>query len=281
MLSPFDIDNVILHTFHEDLPQGDITTDSLVGDYARSRAYFIAKESGVIAGLHVSKRAFQLLDNTILFTEKVQDGALVESGEVIAMIEGNTRAMLKAERTALNFLQRLSGIATKTRSFRDKLQDLPVRIVDTRKTTPGLRLLEKYAVRVGGGHNHRHCLSDGVLIKDNHIKAAGGIKQAIELARKSIPHTMKIEVETESLAQVQEALDSRADIIMLDNMSLEMMAEAVKLIDKRAIVEASGNVTLDTVEAIAATGVDVISAGALTHSAPALDISMRITETLL
>lgn len=276
MLHSLDIDHLIINALKEDMPLGDITTDNLIDVATVTKASLIAKQTGIIAGLDVAERVFKLLDKEISFKRKIEDGVQVQKGDIIAEIEGNARVLLKGERTALNLLQRLSGIATKTREFVDKVAGLPVKIVDTRKTTPGLRYLEKYAVKVGGGSNHRFCLSDGVLIKDNHIAAAGGISKAITLARNSIPHTIKIEVEVESLEQVQEALDSKADIIMLDNMGLEKMQEAVKLINKRAIVEASGNVNLNTVYDIACAGVDIISVGSLTHSVSAFDISMRI-----
>lgn len=275
MLDKMAIDDIITAALKEDIYLGDITTDSLIDENSKSNAMLIAKQAGMIAGLDVSERVFKILDEDVVFKRNLQDGDYVNTGDIIAEIEGNTRALLKGERTALNFLQRLSGIATKTHIFYEKVKDMPVRIVDTRKTTPGLRYLEKYAVKVGGGHNHRFCLSDGVLLKDNHIMAAGGIKNAIETVRGKVPHTIKIEVETETLEQVQEALDSKADIIMLDNMDPKTMTEAVKLIDKRALVEASGNVSIDTVFEIACTGVDVISVGGLTHSINAFDISMR------
>lgn len=275
MLSKFDIDPVIINAFKEDMPLGDITTDNLIDVLSSSEAVFIAKQPGIIAGLDVAGRAFKLLDENVIFTKNIADGNRVERGDIIAEIKGNTRALLKAERTALNLLQRMSGIATRTNEYSMKIRDLPAKVVDTRKTAPGLRFLDKYAVKVGGGQNHRFCLSDGVLIKDNHIQAAGGVKKAIELARKSIPHTIKIEVETESIEQVLEALDAKADIIMLDNMDLEMMRKAVKIIDKRAAAEASGNVSLDRIYDIACTGVDIISVGELTHSVHAFDISMR------
>ncbi|MCX7921374.1 MAG: carboxylating nicotinate-nucleotide diphosphorylase [Clostridia bacterium] len=275
MIDSLYIDDLIMSSLKEDMPLGDITTDNLIDADAKSHALLIAKEEGILAGLDVAERVFKLLDSSIKFTRNFNDGDFVSKGEVIAEIEGNSRAMLKAERTSLNLLQRLSGIATKTNQFCKKIEGLNASIVDTRKTTPGLRFLEKYAVRAGGGQNHRFCLSDGVLIKDNHIKAAGGIKKAVELARKNVPHTIKIEVETETMEQVQEALDAKADIIMLHNMTLDMMRDAVKLINKRAIVEASGNVNLDTVYDIAATGVDIISVGALTHSVKAFDISLK------
>lgn len=275
MLDILQIDNIVMNALKEDMPMGDVTTDSTIGADAVSKAVLIAKDTGIVAGLDVAERVFRLLDTNVGFKRHVQDGASVRKGDIIAEIEGNTRALLKGERTALNLLQRLSGIATKTNEFSSRIKDLPANVVDTRKTTPGLRYLEKYAVKVGGGHNHRFCLSDGVLIKDNHIQAAGGIKKAIELVRGRIPHTIKIEVETETIDQVKEALEAKADIIMLDNMSLEMMKEAVTLIDGKALVEASGNVVLNTVRDIALTGVDIISVGELTHSVKAFDISMR------
>ncbi len=277
MISISDIDNIIINSLKEDMPAGDITTDNIIDENAISFAKMIAKDSGVIAGLDVAKRVFELLDQDVKFEKHIEDGQWVNKGDTIATIHGKTRALLKGERTALNILQRLSGIATITRQYADKIKHLKAKVVDTRKTTPGLRMLEKYAVRVGGGTNHRFCLSDGVLIKDNHIKAAGGIKKAIELVRNKIPHTIKIEVETETIDQVLEAIDGKADIIMLDNMGLDMMKEAVKIINGKAIVEASGNVTLDTIVEIAETGVDIISVGSLTHSVKAFDISMKIT----
>jgi nicotinate-nucleotide pyrophosphorylase (carboxylating) len=275
MIDKLYIDDLIRGALKEDMPLGDITTDNLIAEDSVSKAVFIAKEEGIIAGLEVAERVFAIVDNNIKFIKRVKDGDLVRVGTIIAEIEGNSRAMLKAERTSLNLLQRLSGIATKTSRFCAKVNGLNVKIVDTRKTTPGLRFLEKYAVKVGGGSNHRFCLSDGVLIKDNHIKAAGSIKNAITLAKNSIPHTIKIEVETETMEQVIEALENKADIIMLDNMSLELMSEAVKVINKKAIVEASGNVDLETVYNIACTGVDIISVGSLTHSVKAFDVSMK------
>jgi len=275
MLDKFILEDILTRALKEDMPQGDITTDNLIDDDEIAKAVLISKDEGIIAGIEVAKKAFQLLDENITFEENVKDGDYVKKGDIIARIEGKTKAILKAERTALNLLQRMSGIATKTHEFCQKVKDLPVKIVDTRKTTPGLRYLEKYAVRVGGGTNHRYCLSDGVLIKDNHISAAGSIKKAVEIIREKIPHTIKIEVETETLDQVREALEAGADIIMLDNMSREMMKEAVKIINKKALVEASGNVSLETVRDIALTGVDIISVGKLTHSVSAFDISLR------
>jgi nicotinate-nucleotide pyrophosphorylase (carboxylating) len=275
MLNDLYMDEIIRRVLKEDMPMGDITTDNLIEKDLVSRGHIIAKDRGIIAGLDMAERVFKVLDNSVKFKRLVRDGDKVNRGDVIAEVEGNTRALLKGERTALDFLQRLSGIATKTGEFCEKVREFPVKISDTRKTTPGLRLLEKYAVRIGGGHNHRFSLSDGVLIKDNHIKAAGSIKKAIELSRQKIPHTIKIEVETENLEQVREALECGADIIMLDNMSMDMMKEAVKIIDKKALVEASGNVDLEKVYEIASIGVDIISVGGLTHSAKALDMSLK------
>lgn len=277
MFAISDIDRIIINSIKEDMPSGDITTDNIIDEKAKSDAKMIAKDSGVIAGLDVAKRVFELLDPEVVFEKHVKEGQWVNKGDVIVTIHGNSRALLKGERTALNLLQRLSGIATKTREYADKIKHLKAKVVDTRKTTPGLRILEKYAVRVGGGTNHRFCLSDGVLIKDNHIKAAGGIKKAIELVRDKIPHTIKIEVETETIDEVMEAIDGKADIIMLDNMGLDIMKEAVKIINGKAIVEASGNVNLNSIVDIAETGVDIISVGSLTHSVNAFDISMKIS----
>jgi nicotinate-nucleotide pyrophosphorylase (carboxylating) len=277
MFNLSDIDNIIINSLKEDMPSGDITTDNIIDENAVSDAKMIAKDSGVIAGLDIAKRVFQLLDPDVKFEKHFEDGQCVNKGDVIATIHGKTRALLKGERTALNILQRLSGIATKTREYADKIKHLKAKVVDTRKTTPGIRVMEKYAVRVGGGTNHRFCLSDGVLIKDNHIKAAGGIKNAINLVRDKIPHTIKIEVETETIDEVIEAIDGKADIIMLDNMGLDIMKEAVKIINGKAIVEASGNVNLDSIVEIAETGVDIISVGSLTHSVKAFDISMKIS----
>jgi nicotinate-nucleotide pyrophosphorylase (carboxylating) len=275
MIDQFDVDQIIVNALKEDMPLGDITTDYLIGTEAVSKAVFIAKQDGIAAGLDVAERVFKLLDPGVRFERKVQDGQPVKKGDLMVEIEGKTRAMLKAERTALNFVQRLSAIATKTREYCERVKEFPVKITDTRKTVPGLRFLDKYAVKAGGGSNHRYSLSDGVLIKDNHIAAVGGIKKAVELARKNVPHTIKIEVETETLGMVQEALEAGADIIMLDNMNLETMREAVRLINKRAIVEASGNMDMSKIYEVAATGVDIISVGGLTHTVTAMDISMK------
>lgn len=270
------IHDTVMNALKEDMPLGDITTDNIVSEGALSKAEFLAKQDAVIAGLNVAKYVFEVLDSNVKFTAFINDGDKVKKGDIIATVSGSTRALLKAERTALNFMQRLSAIATITNRYVSKVQGLPVKITDTRKTTPGLRLLEKYAVSAGGGYNHRFSLSDGVLIKDNHIAAAGGITNAVERVRGSIPHTVKIEVEVESIEEVQEALDCKADIIMLDNMTNQQMSEAVRLINKRALVEASGNMTEETIYDVALTGVDIISIGKLTHSANSIDISMNI-----
>ena len=269
------IDEVIVRALREDMPMGDLTTDSTIPEAQEASARIIAKEDGVIAGLPVFMRVFTLLDSRASFNLLVEEGDAVSRGTVLMTFGGNARALLKAERTALNLLQRMSGIATMTRAFVDALAGSGTKIVDTRKTAPGLRYLDKYAVRAGGGTNHRFCLSDGVLIKDNHIKASGGIASAVARARAVAPHTIRIEVETENLDMVQQALDARADIIMLDHMTDAQMAEAVRLIAGRALTEASGNVTVDRAAQIAATGVDLVSSGALTHSVRAMDISMR------
>ncbi|MDF2835033.1 MAG: nicotinate-nucleotide pyrophosphorylase [Paenibacillus sp.] len=265
----------------EDIGSGDITTETTIPPESQSKAVIHVKESGIIAGIPVAKLVFEVVDKALVFTALVQDGDPVTKGTVIIEVEGSTHSLLTGERLALNLMQRLSGIATKTNAFVQKLQGLPARLVDTRKTTPGHRVLEKYAVRVGGGANHRFGLYDAVMIKDNHIKGAGGITAAVQASRGRIPHTMKIEVETESIEQVEEALACGADIIMLDNMDNGRMTEAVKLIKSRSphvIVEASGGVNLDTIHGIAACGVDVISVGGLTYSFNALDISLDLGE---
>lgn len=259
----------------EDIGAGDITTTLCVSADAAARAIMLAKSPGVIAGLDVAALAFQLLDPDVQWLSLVADGALIGSKATpIAEVRGNARALLTAERVALNFIQRLSGIATITNRCARQVVGTQARIVDTRKTTPGLRTLEKYAVRVGGGCNHRFGLHDAILIKDNHIRAAGGIRRAVDAVKSGSPHTMKIEVETTSLVQVEQALAAGADIILLDNMDLTTMRQAVDMIDGRAISEASGGITEERLAAVAVTGVQVISVGALTHSAPAMDISL-------
>lgn len=270
------IDTIIKNALEEDIHTGDITTLATVPEPRPAQARLVAKEPLVLAGIEVAARVFTLLDEKIVFTPRRPDGTRVEKGEIVAIISGDARLLLQGERIALNLLQRMCGVATVTARYVDAVQGTKARIVDTRKTTPGLRVLEKYAVRVGGGINHRTGLYDGVLIKENHIAAAGGITEAIRRARGWIPHTLKIEIETETVEEVQEALAAGADIIMLDNMSYDEMRRAVEMIDGKALVEASGGINLDTVRDVAATGVDIISVGALTHSARAMDISMLL-----
>lgn len=269
------VDEIILRALREDMPMGDLTTDSTIPEAQEASARIIAKEDGVVAGLPVFMRVFTLLDPHASFNLLVEEGDVVQKGTVLMTFGGNARALLKAERTALNLMQRMSGIATMTHAFVAAFAGTATKIVDTRKTVPGLRYLDKYAVRAGGGTNHRYCLSDGVLIKDNHIKASGGITAAVRRARAVAPHTIRIEVETESMDMVREALEAGADIIMLDNMTDAQMTEAVALVAGRALTEASGNVTIDRAAQIATTGVDLVSSGALTHSVRAMDISMR------
>lgn len=272
----FGMDEFLVEALKEDIGTGDITTISCIPESNISYGEFIAKSEGVICGLKIAERVFQLVDREIRISAVLQDGDFATKGAVIATIEGPSRGILTGERVALNIMQRLSGTATATAAAVERVRDTKTRIVDTRKSTPMLRPLEKYAVRTGGGHNHRFNLSDGVLIKDNHIKAAGGIKQVIEAVRYNVPHLMKIEIETENLEQAQEALDAGADVIMLDNMDTETMAKAVKLIAGRAVTEASGNMGERDIREVALTGVDVISIGALTHSVKAMDISLKI-----
>ena len=269
------VDEIVLRALREDMPMGDLTTDSTIPEAQEASARIIAKEAGVVAGLPVFMRVFTLLDPHASFNLLVEEGDVVQKGTVLMTFGGNARALLKAERTALNLMQRMSGIATMTHAFVTAFAGTATKIVDTRKTVPGLRYLDKYAVRAGGGTNHRYCLSDGVLIKDNHIKASGGITAAVRRARAVAPHTIRIEVETESMDMVREALEAGADIIMLDNMTDAQMTEAVALVAGRALTEASGNVTIDRAAQIATTGVDLVSSGALTHSVRAMDISMR------
>jgi len=270
------IDKIIEQALLEDIGTGDITTDSIIPNNLKTRGIIKTKEEGVIAGLGIANLVFKKLDSNITFQENIEDGTKVSQNKILAEIIGPARIMLKGERVALNFLQRMSGIATTTAKFYEEIKGFPVRIVDTRKTTPGLRILEKYAVRMGRGNNHRFGLYDAVLIKDNHIAVAGSIKSAVNSVRKQISHTIKIEVEVENLSQLQEALEMKVDIVMLDNMSLDMMKKAVKMAKGKTLIEASGGITLKNVREIAQTGVDLISVGALTHSVKALDISMEI-----
>ena len=270
------LDALITQALLEDIHTGDITTLAVVGEGSESHARLIAKEPMVLAGIQVAERVFYLVDPTIRFNPSFGDGSRIAGGDLLAGIDGKAASLLQGERVALNLLQRMCGVATLTARYVEAVQGTSARIVDTRKTTPGLRMLEKYAVRVGGGINHRTGLYDGVLIKENHIAAAGGISEAIRRARAYIPHTLKIEVETETLDQVIEAVAAGAEIIMLDNMTPAAMREAVGIIGGRALVEASGGVNLESVKEIAETGVNIISVGALTHSARAMDISMLL-----
>lgn len=273
------IDDIIKNALKEDIPNIDITTSALVTEDSNCTVELISKEDGILAGSSVFKRVFTLLgDVTVSFNKT--DGDKIQKNEVIASIKGNTRNVLMGERVALNLLQIMCGIASLTNIYADKLKGTSAKLVDTRKTTPNLKILEKYAVTIGGGANHRYNLSDGILIKDNHIDAAGGIRNAINKVRESTSFVRKIEVETENLDMVKEALDCNADIIMLDNMSLDEMKTAVDLINKKALVEASGNISLDNIRDVALTGVDLISVGALTHSYKSFDISMKNLKIL-
>ena len=272
------LDDLIKRSLEEDIGYGDITTMSVVPAEQISEGLFIAKAAGVIAGLEVAGAVFRHLDPQAVFTSLIKDGDTVPGGTIIASVQGRSRALLSGERTALNFLQRLSGIASLSRQLTEIIKDSPAELLDTRKTTPGLRVLEKYAVAVGGARNHRFGLYDGVMIKDNHIIAAGGIGKAVSMARARVPHTLKIEVEVEDLEQLQEALEAGADIIMLDNMAPAVMKEAVSIVQGRALLEASGGIKAVNLNEVARTGVDFISMGALTHSAVSLDISFDIQQ---
>lgn len=268
-------DKYIRMALEEDITTEDVSTNAILPEQTKAAVELICKDEGIIAGLPVFARVFTLLDSETAVHFSVSEGDRVHKGQLLATITGDARVLLSGERTALNYLQRLSGIATYTRSMADLLEGTGITLLDTRKTTPGMRIFEKYAVRVGGATNHRYNLSDGVLLKDNHISAAGGIRQAVEAARAYAPFVRKIEVEVETLPMVQEAVEAGADIIMLDNMTTEDMAKAVKLIDGRAKTECSGNVTKETVERLKGIGLDYVSCGALTHSAPILDMSMK------
>lgn len=272
----WQLEQLIALALQEDLGSGDVATEALIATSQKATARWYAKAAGIVSGLEVALRVFRTLDPAIEMHVRVAEGESVTAGQEIVSFQGAFKALLMGERTALNFAQRMSGIATSTRAFVDAIGDLPTRLLDTRKTLPGHRLLDKKAVRDGGGTNHRMGLYDLAMIKDNHIAVAGGIRQAVALVRKSMPAYLRIEVETSCLSEVQEALVAKADIIMLDNMPLEDMREAVKFIDGRALTEASGNVTRERVRAIAETGVNFVSTGAITHSVQALDISMKL-----
>ena len=268
-------DPLILQALQEDITSEDVTTYAILSEDGRGQAELLAKDDGVIAGLAVFARAFTLLDEGVEVRFTVKDGDTVHKGQKLAVVTGSMRSILSAERVGLNYLQRMSGIATYTRQIVELLRGSRMKLVDTRKTTPNMRVFEKYAVTVGGGGNHRYNLSDGILLKDNHIGAAGGVGKAIAMAKAYAPFVRKIEVETETLDMVREAVEAGADIIMLDNMSHDMMKEAVALIDGRAETECSGNVTKENIASLADIGVDYISSGALTHSAPILDLSLK------
>ena len=271
------IERLIRDALDEDIGAGDLATMATISAESRGTGLFRAKKDGVVAGLVLLDRIFYFIDHRVEVRLRTKDGAEVKEGTVVAEAVGPVRALLLAERTALNFLQRLSGNATLTRRYVEAVKDFSCKVLDTRKTTPGLRTLEKYAVRMGGGMNHRIGLYDAALVKDNHIEATGSIAEAVKAVRRHAPFMAKVEVEASSLKQVQEAIDAGADVIMLDNMTLAQMTEAVKLVNKRAGVEASGGITLENIRQVAATGVDYISSGALTHSAPVVDFNMKIT----
>jgi nicotinate-nucleotide pyrophosphorylase (carboxylating) len=273
---------IVQRALEEDIGAGDVTTDNAVPPDQRSRAVLLAKQDGVLCGGPVFAETLRMVDPAATVELLVPDGARIARGDVVARVEGPTRALLTGERTALNFVQRLSGIATTTAAFVARLQGLSTKLIDTRKTTPGLRVLEKYAVRVGGGHNHRFNLADAVLLKDNHLAALRhrglDLAAAVREMRRRVPHTMRVEVEVTSLAELDAALDGGADVVLLDNMTTELMREAVKRVGGRALTECSGTVTLETVRERAETGVDLISSGALTHSSRALDLSLEVVD---
>jgi nicotinate-nucleotide pyrophosphorylase (carboxylating) len=273
-LSP--IDKIIDSALEEDLGPGDITTEALVDLSVKGEARLIAKEEIILAGIEVFSRVFSRLDPEIVVETKYRDGEAVSNGEDIGIVKGSMRGILSGERTALNFLQRLSGIATLTRKYVERTDSSKVRVIDTRKTTPGLRILEKYAVRRGGGFNHRFGLFDGILIKDNHIAVAGSIAKALARIKGRVPHTLRIEVEVEDIKGVEEAIGAGADAILLDNMPLKEMREAVSIAGGRVLVEASGGITLESIEEVSKTGIDLISVGAITHSARSVDISLEV-----
>ncbi len=270
-----NMDKYILGALQEDITSEDITTNSVMREYCLGEVELICKQDGVIAGLDVFKRVFELLDDTTEVTFTCKDGDRVTKGEKIGLVRGDIRVLLSGERTALNYLQRMSGIATYTRNIADLLEGSKTKLLDTRKTTPNMRIFEKYAVKVGGGYNHRYNLSDGILLKDNHIGAAGGVKEAVRMAKEYAPFVRKIEIEVENLDMLKEALEAGADIIMLDNMSVEDMKEAVRLTAGKAETECSGNVTRENVARLVDIGVEYISSGALAHSSPILDLSLK------
>ncbi len=274
-LMNLNVDNLILQALREDITSEDITTNSVMPEYQLGEVDLICKQDGVLAGLEIFKRVFELLDEKTEFEMHAKDGDKVTNGQLIGKIRGDIRVLLEGERTALNYLQRMSGIATYTNSIAVLFEGSKTKLLDTRKTTPNMRVFEKYAVKVGGGYNHRFNLSDGILLKDNHIGAAGGVKEAVHMAQEYAPFVRKIEVECENLDMVKEAVEAGADIIMLDNMDKETMKEAIRIIDGRAKTECSGNVTKENVANLIDIGVDYISSGALTHSAPIMDLSLK------
>ena len=275
-----NMDHLILMALKEDISSEDITTNSVMREYKKGTAQLICKQDGIIAGLPVFERTFHLIDEKTEVKFYAKDGNSVKKGEILAEVTGDIRVILSGERTALNFLQRMSGIATYTNNVVKLLEGSNIKLLDTRKTTPNMRIFEKYAVKIGGGNNHRYNLSDGILLKDNHIGAAGGVKNAIKMAKEYAPFVRKIEVEAENLQMMKEALEAGADIIMLDNMTPEMMKEAVKMAEGKAVTECSGNITKENIKNVIETGVDYISSGALTHSAPILDVSLKNLRVL-
>ena len=275
-----NMDHLILMALKEDISSEDITTNSVMREYKKGTAQLICKQDGIIAGLPIFERTFHLIDEKTEIKFYAKDGDSVKKGEILAEVTGDIRVILSGERTALNFLQRMSGIATYTNNVVKLLEGSNIKLLDTRKTTPNMRIFEKYAVKIGGGNNHRYNLSDGILLKDNHIGAAGGVKNAIKMAKEYAPFVRKIEVEVENLQMMKEALEAGADIIMLDNMTPEMMKEAVKMAEGKAVTECSGNITKENIKNVIETGVDYISSGALTHSAPILDVSLKNLRVL-
>lgn len=273
-------DRYIRMALEEDINSEDVSTNAVMPEYKKGEVQLICKEDGIIAGLGIFERVFTLLDPETKFDFYVKDGDQVKNGALLAVVTGDIRVLLSGERTALNYLQRMSGIATYTNNVARLLEGTPTKLLDTRKTTPGMRIFEKYAVRVGGGSNHRYNLSDGVLLKDNHIEAAGGVRQAVEAAKAYAPFVRRIEVEVENLDMVREAVEAGADIIMLDNMTPDVMAEAVRIIDGRAETECSGNITKENIGTITSLGINYVSSGALTHSSPILDVSLKHLRAL-
>ena len=274
-LMNLNVDNLILQALREDITSEDITTNSVMPDYQLGEVELICKQEGVLAGLEIFKRVFELLDDKTEFEMQAKDGDKVTNGQLIGIIRGDIRVLLEGERTALNYLQRMSGVATYTRQVANLLKGTKTKLLDTRKTTPNNRIFEKYSVKVGGGNNHRYNLSDGVMLKDNHIGAAGGVKEAVAMAKAYAPFVRKIEVEVENLDMVKDAVEAGAHIIMLDNMTHAQIKEALEYINGRAEVEVSGNVTRENIEKLTDLGVDYISSGALTHSSPILDLSLK------